>query len=76
MNERYEHILSTIDLQIDIAERDVIRYKHNGWDDLLPEAQERVAEWKLLYDAVDQGLIDALKADFGAVLLSLAGVPA
>lgn len=76
MNEKYEHILTLLDAQITKAKRDLDSFKRQGWVECVEEEQERLTEWELLYDAVDQGLLDAAKADFGAVLLAIAGVPA
>lgn len=76
MNEKYEHILTLLDAQITTAKRNLAQFKRDGWTECAEEEQEHLTEWELLYDAVDQGLLDAAKADFGAVLLAIAGVPA
>lgn len=76
MNKKYAHILTLLDAQITAAKRNINEIKSAGWDDLVPEAEEHLHEWELLYDAVDQGLLDAMKMDFSVLYLAVAGAAA
>jgi len=76
MSEKPEHILTLLDAQIAVEKRNVARFEREGWAEPLAEARQALHELELLYDIVDEGLIDALKADYSAVQLVLAGVPA
>lgn len=76
MSNKPEHVLNLLYDKVFESEQKLARYKAEGWDECTEEEQARLDDWKLLYDAVDAGLLGKLKADRGALTSQMAGVSA
>ncbi len=62
MGAKPEHILNLLYTKVFESEQKLARYKDEGWTECVEEEQGRLDDWKLLYDAVDAGLLDDLRA--------------
>lgn len=76
MSDKPEYILNLLYAEIFKSEQNLARFTSEGWTECVEEEQARLDNWKLLYDAVDQGLLDKLREDFGAALSWMTAVPA
>lgn len=61
--ERYEHMLSVVEAQICAEAFKVSQYEVTD-PETAAEAKARWDDWAALYDALSEGLLDDLKADF------------
>lgn len=74
MSDKPEHVLNLVYAELLKSERNLAHYKDEGWDECVEEEQSRLDDWKLLYDAVDGGLLADLKAASEALKSQLAVV--
>lgn len=62
MSDRPQHVLNVLYDETFKSEQKLARYTAEGWEECVEEEQKRLNHWKLLYDAVDGGLLDDLAA--------------
>lgn len=71
--ERYEHMLSVIEQQISTEAWKVSMYEKSD-PESAAEAQARWDDWATLYDAIDEGQLDDIKAEFASRRALVGGV--
>lgn len=74
MSERYEHMLSVIEQQICAEAFKAAQHEGQGWADIVAEDNARCDDWKVLYDAIGEGLLDRLKAEYADRRALIGGV--
>lgn len=76
MSDKPDHILNLLYDKLLESERNLARFKAEGWVECVEAEERRLDDLRLLYDAVDQGLLDKLREDFGAALSWIMAVAA
>lgn len=64
--EKYEHMLSVAEAQICTEAFKAAQHEGQGWADIVAEDNARCDDWKVLYDAISEGLMDRLKAEYAS----------
>lgn len=67
MSGKPEHVLNLLYAETLKSEQRLARFESEGWTECIEEEQKRLSHWKLLYDAVDGGLLDGLESAFEAL---------